>query len=398
MAIIVQPTMYKATYDNSWVDELEDAIIECRISMDTNREYTWEMNATITYEAWKKLQPYRDWVAPYLKVTFPDGTVRQGQLGLFLVLDSPETHTEYNSTVKLVAQDPLWLVDRQGFHARYSVAPGVKRTRAIKEILDTAVLTESPSGKRRYVIEDHEREFKKGYEWSRKVSKLDAINEILQGTAFHSLWTTKTGIMTTKRMGASRLDNMHPVRYYSANVPERFQLDRRNMPLGGLDSEVFGTINTTPHGLDMYNEILIVNDTPRGSVVKVRGHITAPNNPRGYYHSVIDNVGKPGGRRRIKRISNAVLEEDAVAIEVANALADQLSTQNSIIEMTVVPDPEPEFTRETIVSAIWKPDGTEVAFGKYAIHRIEYNMTADSASMVIQAGRVDSGRNYLITA
>lgn len=390
--------MYKAKYDNTWVDEINDAIIECRISMDTSREYTWEMNATITWEAWKKLDPYKDWLAPYLKITYPDGSVREGQLGLFLLLDSPESHQESSSTVKIIAQDPLWLIDRQGFNARYSVAAGVKRTTAVKAILDSAVLTDAPSGRRRYVIEDHDRDFKKGYEWSRKVSKLDAINEILEGTAFHSLWTTKTGIITTKRMGASRLDNRHPVRVYSSHVPDHLSLQSKDMPLGGLVSEVVGTIETTPHGHDLYNEIVIVNDTPRGGTIEVRGHIAGPKNPRGIYYSVFDEQGNKKGRKHIVRINNAVLEETASAQEVADALADQLSTMNSVIRMAVIPDPQPEFSRETIVCAIWNTEGEEIAVGKYAIHRIEYGMSPESAEMIIECGRIDSARDYLLDA
>lgn len=390
MAITVEGRVYRATYDNAWLADISEAFTSVSVSMDTEREYTWEMNATMTWEGWQRLRPYYDWLAPELIVTYPDGTVRRGQLGLYLVLDSPETHQETSATVSLVAEDPLWLLDRGGFPAKYSVPANMRKTRAVREIIDGAVLTDAESGKQRYAIAQSDHIFRKPFEWPRSVSRLDACNEILEGCAHYPLWTSKRGIITTKRMGESRLANRHPVRVYSTHVPERFTLDRRDRPLGELASEVVGVVQTTPKAQDLTNEILIVSDSARGSRIEVLGRITHPNNPR----SVLYNRG-PHGRRKVRRIHNQVLEEDATAREVADALVDELSTRNVTIRLEVLPDPEPEFARETIGLAIWNAHGDRIALGQYAVHRVSYGFTPATATMTIDCGRVDDARDYL---
>jgi hypothetical protein len=274
-------------------------------------------------------------------------------------------------------------VARQGFIGNLHAAGGFNKIRLVRAILDGAVLTESDQGRRRYAIADHSSEnFKKDKEWDKDDNRLVVCNDILEGAGYFPLWTTKTGIMTSRRAGEARLKQQTPIRTYSAHVPSTLRLADHELPLGSLPSEVIGTIKTTPKGLDLYNEILVVNDDPNiGRKVWVRNKITNRDNKRSKLHKK--------GRRRTKKVNNDVLDSDSTAREVANALADKLSTLNNTVRLTVLPDPQPEFARETINLYLYNGNGEEIAIGHHAVHRVEYGFTTSTATMVIDAGRID---------
>lgn len=384
--LIVEAKMFRASYDNQYLEDISDAVIAASVTMDTDRDETWTLDCTVTWAGWQRLRPFYDWLAPCLKVTYPDGTIRggfdtTGQLGLYMVLDSPERHPETGAQVRVEAGDHLWLVGRQKAAGTLIATPSKRKMGAVKEILDGLVLTESPSGRQLYAIPSDLEQFKRKKEWDADTSKLDICNQILQGVGCYPLYTTKAGIITTQKMGESRLKNRHPVRTFSANVPASIVLSRQQRPLGGLASDVVGVIETTPQGADLTNEILIVNDSPDGDHVRVRGRITHPKNSRSSFYVQ--------GRKKEKKIHNAVLDDAATAAQVAEALADYLSTLNSTIRLGVTPDPEPEFAHETVDCYIWNAAGDEIANGQYAVHRVEYGFTPSSATMTMDLGRID---------
>jgi hypothetical protein len=395
--LIVEARMYRCSYDNQRLEDVSDIVINASVTMDTDREETWTLDCTVTWAGWQRLRPYYDWLAPCLQVTYPDGTVRggfdtRGQLGHYMVLPSLKRHRETDAQVVLEAGDPLWLFGNGYIHGGSQglliAQPGLKKTRAVKQLLDSAVLTDTPSGRRLYAIPDRNEEFKRRKEWDADMSKLEVCNQILQGAGCLPLWTTKTGIITTKAAGEARLRQRHPVRTFSANVPADVELPRLQRPLGGVPSDVIGEVVETPKGADLTNEIQLVNDAPDGNKLRVRGRITHPRNPRSVFHR--------SGRKKVKTIKNPVLDDDATAEEVARALLDELSTLNSTIRMQVVPDPEPDFARETINCLIWNVAGEEIANGQYAVHRVQYGFTPGTATMTIDCGRVDDADDLLL--
>jgi hypothetical protein len=259
--------------------------------------------------------------------------------------------------------------------------PGKRKIGAVREILDSTVLSESVSGRQLYAIPSSDKQFKRKKEWDADASKLEIANQILEGCAMYPLYTTKTGIITTRLMGESRLKNRHPVRTFSANVPDSIQLTKFQKPFGGLASEVVGIVETSPKAADLTNEIIIVNDAPDGDKIRVRGRITHPKNPRAVFHR--------NGRKKTRKIHNALIDDDATALEVAARMTDYLSTLNSTVSLKAVPDPEPEWPNETVELYIYNAAGDQVAEGQYAVHKVQFGFTPSSAVMTLELGRID---------
>ena len=388
---IVETRLWRCTYDNELVEDITPYFVEAGVSMDPENDETWTMEVVMSWEGWKKLDVFEDWIAPVLHVWYPNGLYRYGQLGRYFVLDSPESHSEITAKVKLTCGDPLWLLARQEFHDILEVLENEKKTRVVQKILSQAILTEAQGGRRLYAIPEREQRFKRKREWDPELSVLEIANEILHSAGCYPLWTNKKGVITSKIMGEARLKNRHPIRTYSANLPDTVFLLPNERPLGGLISEVVGVIDTSPQGDDLINDALVINDSLHGDRVQVRGKITHPQNPRSVFRRKKD--GKR--RRKVRKIHNPVIDEDATAEEVAKTILDEISTRNKTAKLSVLPDPHPDFARGTIACHIYNLSGEGVLVGQYAVHRVSYGLRPSSATMTFDIGRIDDADDVL---
>lgn len=397
--VTMQSRMYRATYDNERLEDLSEYLIEARVSVDPTRDVTWVLDATITRDGWERLTPYQDWLAPVMTITYPDGTVRHGQLGLYLVMESTETRDEYTATVQIEARDPLWLLSQQGYGVRLVtdndniakkptliINTSDDRVRVVKAILDSAVLTESSSGRQRYSIQGSGGTFRRKREWPRKTPLLEIANDILQAAGYYPLWTTGRGIFTSRQRGIDRLRDRQPVRVYSANVPDTQIIRRQDLPLGSLPSEVIGPVELMPGPADLDNEIVIVVDSPDSVIREARIEVN-PGNARG-------KSANKGRRSRKIRYPRGI-DDDATAQRVARALADELSARNKLARITVVPDPQADFVRETVGLAVWDTNGERVAVGQYVVNTVTYGFTPSTALMTLDLGRIDDAEGIL---
>ncbi len=424
--LVAETRLYRATYDNRFVEDVTDAFIDASVSADTGREITWALSATLSRPGWDRLEPYLDWIAPVLTVTHEDGTVRRGQLGLYLVLDSAERWGEMSSTVALEARDPLYLLSIAAFTGKLVVRENTNRMRTVRDVLDGAVLTEGRGGRPLYDIPRDNREFKRPREWPKNTRRLDVCNEILESSGYHPLWSTAEGAIMTRSRGIGRLRHQEPVRTFAANVPAHIELDRR-AARSARYGHVVGVVDTTPGSADQVNEILIVGDDPRGKRVGVH-RISHPDNPLSDLYQ-----GRPKGdsderrerlqarrdyrrdredfrreqereerqyEQRIKHYKrwtrhHPLLDDDATARQVARALADELSTHNSTVRIQATPDPEPDYLRSVVALALWDGHGERVCFGKYAVQRISFGLHPASATMSLDLGRVDNADSFV---
>lgn len=393
--------MYRSTYDNSWVEDITESVIEASVSCDSGRDITWTLDATLTREGWAKLTPYLDWVAPVLTVKYPDGTTRAGQLGLYLVMDSPEAHTEVSATIALDARDPLYLLSIQGFGSNVVCNANSNKMKQVRDLLGAAVLTEatakwerngkngpspdSSTAARRFVIPTDNATFKRDVEFEKKTPLLEIANDILFGAGYYPLYTTRTGIFITSERKKSVLKRRTPVRRFVANVPQSVDPFGRLKAVGGLPSDIVGEVQTVPKSADMTDEIVLICDTPRGFATSQSATITNEKNKR-----TAGRKKSGDGRKRRRRNEHVrTLDDDATAQEVAKALLDELSTTNSVISFSAIPDPSVDFARQTIDLHIFNLDGYEIANDRYAVHSVKYGFTPSSALMEITCGRVE---------
>ena len=392
----ISSRMFRCTYDNQRIEEITQYMLSGTVTADPGRDVTWTLDAEITPEGWDQLQPYRDWVAPFLRVEYPDGTVREGQLGLYLVLDSPQRNDEITGAVQLEAMDALWLLNSQGLGQPFVGRKGDRKRDAVKRLLDYAVLTETGRGNDLYTIprldRDNPREeasFQKHIEWPSNTSRLQVINDILKGAGAYPLWATRTGRLTTRERGRETLSQRAALRTYYANLPDGVRLRNGQEAPGGLSGEVVGTVVTTPRSVDLANEIVIVGNDPEPETESNSGQ-----RKKGGKHRISHPVNKrskdvAAGRKSRATRRYPVLDDDATAARVAKALAEELSSRNVTASVSVLPDPSLDLIHETVNLLIYRPDGRKVANGQYAVHSVRYGFTPDDGLMELELGRID---------
>lgn len=387
-APIIEATMYRCTYDGSRIEDVSGAFVAATVTMDPENDQTWSLEATATWDGYNALSPYLDWLAPVLTVTWPDGTVRQGQLGLYLVTKSPATRGETSTSVRLRALDPLWLVARQRLREKVVWRGGSQKDRALRQVLDSVVLTRTPSDRRRFSVPNTGKTFRKDKEFPKHTNKLELANAIAHGMGCYSLWTTKRGVITTKRMGEARLRQREPVRTYTANLPPALAASGLPAPLGGVASEVVGTIAMTPAGDDLLNEILLINDDSELPAITGKARVRNPQNDRA---ALIEE-----GRIHTRRMHHHLIDDNATAGEVASALLDDLSAHDDAMTLTVLPDPVPEFVRETVNLFLYDASGGRIAHAHYAVHRVKYGFLPASGTMEMDVGRISDAEGALV--
>jgi hypothetical protein len=493
--VVIDARMYRMTWDGIPVEDISETIVSASVSMDAERDVTWAMDAVLTWEGWKRLTPNFDWIAPFMEVRYPNGvTTGLRQLGLYFVVPSEAERNEFDATVKLSCFDPLWLLQRQGFTGPLKVLPGEERVKAVRAILDGAVLTggDQPGTPSRYAIPGDGRPWQKKREWPAKTPRLGLCNDILQSAGFYPLYTTAQGVVTSRRMGDHRLSQRTPVKAWVANLPAG-AISGADVWISrltsGISSEVVGAIKTTPKAFNMFDEILMINDDPDRNGIFVGGVVKGPNvdsgdekrdhdhhrdrerrerhedrdrpndshdhnradrdrdregrdrqddsrhrdrnrNPqrnqdtrqvdaeRNRQHDTEEQqrdrqraredarkdreranqlggkdrvVFKGKNRRRVKALYAPYVDDDATAQEIANALADELASTTQGVELSVLPDPSPNYCRETVICNIWDAMNEPVAVGHFAVKSAKWGFTPSTCLQTLALDLIDPG-------
>lgn len=389
---IIEGRLWRSDYTGAKLEEITAGLLQASVQMDPDNDQTYELNAIMDYDAWLRLRPYIDWIVPELVVTWPDGTVRRGALGLYLLIDPATTRGETRAYVHLKAMDPLWLLSSQGFADdelpdNRKALLGRNKGTFVRQLLNSMVVSERATDRVRSAIPQTELRFRRPFEWPVEDNKLEVVNEVLEGMGCWPLWSSKRGVLTSREMGAVMLRMQHPVRTYIANIPEGFTVHSRLLPLGGMASEVANVIDTSPGFDDLLNTILIINDDSKLGRFYVERTVKNPQNRRAAMH--------PAKRKHRKSRHNKTVDDTVTAGKVATGILDKLSTFNETVRLDVMPDPEPDFAREVIDLLVWDALERRVARAKYLVHRVSYWFTPNEGTMTIECGRIDDAEGGL---
>lgn len=390
--------LWRCDYRGRFIEDLSYWVESGKVSCSRKREITWNFDCIMKKTGWDKITKNYDWVAPVLRMDYPDGTHSERQLGLYFVVPSSMERTEWEGKVQLTAFDPLWLLKVMAFTGNLRTSEkGVNRMRIVRNIVETTPLMGEPGSGfwNRFDIPGDSREFKKAREWDKKTNRLSLANEILEQMGYYPLFTNHLGIITTRRRGEerpvgsgiyTRLKDQTPVRAWVAHLPEGASVDAWIPRYAQLKSEVIGAVKTDPLALDNVDEILIVNDDPDLPRINVKGKIKR-RRKRG--KGVQYFVEEPKGKTR--RVYANYVEDQATALEVASALADDLSSRVEHATINVLPDPDLDYIHSTALFALWDARKEDVLVGQYAFDEVEWNFDLNNCIQSMKVSYVDNG-------
>ncbi len=361
--------LYRATWDNVWLDDLSADVRSGQVSMDPDRAVKWAGRLTLSGKAYRTLVPGQDFLAPWQRIEYPDGRVREGQLGLYVLRPTPQTWTRLDSVAEINLADPTWILQSQGFVEPFTVSAGANIIAAVGFVLGGAGFASRQGkvlgfGETRWNIPRSTKTVPVDTTWESKTPKLKIVNDLLSMANYYHLSADATGLLVS-----------YPYRDLGAVEPERGYYAY----LGdGAPSEVVGAVKVEPV-LPPGNEVVVLMDDPRRTTIKIVERIDAPHVPYSTTYTFATH--------RVTIRSRVILDLPS-AQEVARLYAQRWASLYHRVELSVLPDPAADFLHATLDLGIYDRAREPVAVGRYWVRGASYGFSPRDGLVKLDAARV----------
>jgi hypothetical protein len=353
-AIQVKGTVYRADKNNTLQDDLTSYITQGTATLDITQPVPWSFHATITTPS--ILTPYVDCLAPFLTLTYPDGSVKTGQMGLFLVMPSPASSTALITTGSVDARGLEWILSVDAVTDSYNVAAGIDYLTAVADVIKTTGIT-------RYSLPPSGIVTPGPFTWKSGTSKITIINELLAGAGYYPLTSDRTGQLTSWLV--PDLTTVAPAVTYTV--------------AGG---QVINTVDTQPL-LDRFcNKVIVIaDDAKRTAFVTILTN-SNPANPTSTVALGITVV-------KVFQMPKAATSTQTLAM--AHRLLDEGAAVYQQIKLRVLPDPTRD-PREIIGVNLTDNNGNVVANANYSCQGMIQGFTTADAFLELTLNKIVSTR------
>lgn len=352
-SIIIEPRLFLADKNNNLGAEISEYILSGVIEMNSDRAIKTQFKGAFQYP--NPIDPYVDYLAPFMVLVYPDGTVTSTQMGLFSIPPTGALFEQSYATGAFQGYDLTWNLDDDGFGADYTIAAGTVVTTAIKTILTGAGFT-------RYSIPNSAATLSVARTWASDKSKLTIINDLLNAIGYYTLFSDRYGILTS--FPYNDLQTVQPATtLYS-----------------GEGSTVVGAIKKDVEFSGIFNKVRILKE---GAAT---GSIT--------WTQTNSNTASPVSTVNVGRtIYREFKYQDLDSLTVAKALAarklQEAASLYSKYEIRTLPDPNRNVW-EVYDTSIFMDNGYEVLSGRVRCIGWEIGFTPSSASMLHRVSRLEA--------
>ncbi len=289
--------------------DITSQVIGATVKVDTSADIAWTLDAQIA--GLNTVEPYRDWLAPYLVVEWlaPDGSLLnvRRQLGLYMVMPSDSEHTRATSVVTVDGRDPTWLLAQQTVRQRMTFGYGLDCgyvARVLFQGHDTQIRLNVPNtgiytGKVRRIAANE--------------VALPAANEVMQAGGYWPFAADETGYITTS--AAYRLQQVDPRRAVYSSQGDHFD-----------------SVQLAPDKAAFKNQVTLQSVDPDATKALKDGYTARATNPADKYSTV--NIGTIG--YTISDTSDMSLD---TLKQQAEILLENRFSQWEQVSLDVVPDP-----------------------------------------------------------
>jgi hypothetical protein len=103
----VDVRLYIANSENTFLEEITDSLIDGSVNWNQDRDAGVKLTADLVLDR-KDFVPYSDWLAPVVTLTWADGVVESGQMGLFLCGIPDGEVDQDHAVIELSGFDPTY--------------------------------------------------------------------------------------------------------------------------------------------------------------------------------------------------------------------------------------------------------------------------------------------------
>lgn len=345
----ITTTIYRATRENVWLEDISDRVEGGLITVDTTQATPMTLQARTTEP--DVLTPYRDWIAPVITMRQPDPltgatiTTRQ-QLGLYVMLPPVKTYSAAQGVQEIDARDPLWLLASSG--------PGAPWSRATGQNVGIAIETVCRQVGLRHAIQTTSQLLPKRRTWPWNATWLQIANDLARSIGFVPLWVDNTGRVRSHKF--KKLGNTEPARVISSS-----------------NGMVLETVRLEPDLNRLCNHVVVVGNDPKGTPVVAERLNNDPGSPT--------STVSLGTKDEPVTITRFIEDPNLDDQDAVDALADRVMEQGTSVYQRyfIKTMPVLDWSIGDVVTLDISTDtGLEVASGRHRWERLSMGLGVDA--------------------
>ncbi|MGC4107810.1 MAG: hypothetical protein QM753_15925 [Thermomicrobiales bacterium] len=335
----ITPSLYRVTKYNDILEDISDAVLSGSVTFDSTRKIPMTLSCELQDSV--TVAPYNDYLAPFLKVEYDDGSVAESQLGLYSVVPYRQNVAMQSRKYSIDARDGCWALSEDVFSNGYTSPQGATYRSEVESIL-------TGSGITRFAISGSSVTVPEALSWKAGTPKLDVINDLLRGMGNYPLYFDKVGV--ARSMAYVPMASMASSTTYSTRTPQRVGIVK--------------TISVEPLVSEVWNKVVVVKDNSNQApivVTKRNMNMASPTS--------IPNLG----REIAIVIRDGNLADQSAAEALAQKTLDEGATINNRLSLSTLPDPERGFY-EAITLEAYQGE-TAIAVGKWFVRAWKIGFT-----------------------
>lgn len=356
----VTASLYKVTRTNTRIAELSATILSGKASWDSTRATPMALDLTIRDQ--DAIDPYTDFIAPFLTVSYEDGFSVTEQVGLYSVAPFSVEHFEHYHEAKLDGRDLTWLLDDDHLEDGYNLDAGSNIIATVAALLEAADLT-------RINITPSTKTLPEARSWKVGTSRRQVIDDLLVSIGYVKLYFDRTGIACSSPYVSIKTPRPS-VTYTTAAPTTTYEYEW--FGTGGFGEGPFGGPNVTAHVsqrvrvlnsvhidplvTDVCNKVTVVKDNANEDPIVVTVRNTNPSS-----QTSITNTG----RVISKTIRDSQVIDEASALTMALKELEEGATINHRLSLTTTLDPTRNMHEHYALNVV-NAHGQAVAVGNFA--------------------------------
>ena len=349
------PKLFLTDRHNQLIEDITHIVRKGTVSFDPDRSIKGALKLEVNdYSA---IQPYRDYLAPFLTVIHDDGYEVTSQMGLYAVVPPAQTIGPKRRSITLDGYDLTWVVGSDVFDEGYSVSASTNVVTAVEAILTDLGFT-------RMTITPSSRVVTSDRSWKPGTSKLEVINDLLNSAGYHSLYATKAGYFASSPYES--IKNIGQATIYDTTDPN-------------ARVKVLKTITLDSTSDRIVNKVVVIKDNADEAPIVVTKLNTNPLSP-----TSIQNLDMT--ITKVERDSNLI--DEAAAETKALRLLEEGSMVYRRLKITTSPDLERD-ALETYRLNIVDANGQLVADGLWNCRGWSIGFTPSDGFMTHNLSNVD---------
>jgi hypothetical protein len=331
------PALFTADKHNQLYDDISAELSEAIVVLDLDLDGA-KMSLEAQMKTKRAVSPLVDFVAPFLRLIYEDGSEDYEQVGLYTIVPSPSTHYPGRAVVEgelggtfqtLDGRDLCWLLQADHSTATISMAD---TTNVIEDAIDDL----ANGGITRVNIPASTYETTKAVDWPPGTSRLRRVNDRLMMAGYYTLAFDRHGIAISRPY--NDLSTAEPAVTYT----------------GTTGSQIVPPVEDEPDFTRFCNRVVVIGTDPATEPIYAIRENTDPLSPASF-----DNLGQWISRTE----ENPDIQTQDAADSLANELIRNGASYYRTLRIQTLPDPTRQ-PREVYAVELENADGV-VADGKW---------------------------------